>query len=104
MKTALVITEERRRWDRVSMAKKKRAKVKSGEDVLDARGKVTQEAVAAWSRQKDSVVVIGDSVATASEVALGATLADVMSVQVPGDVGCQLSTRDAEAHQMGKMR
>lgn len=94
----LAAAEKRQRWDRAAEAKKKMANVRTSENVSFARKNVTQKAVAAKSRQEGSFVVTGNSVAPAPEVAAGATLVDVRSAQVTGDVRCQRSTSGAGAH------
>lgn len=77
---------------------KEGADVRSVENVPIARENVTRKAVAAKSRQEGSTVTIEDSVAPASETAAGATLADVRSAQITGDVGSQRSARSADVH------
>lgn len=96
-KTTVAAAEERRSWDRASKAREKRAKMRLDENVAVAGESVTQETTAVRSEQKSSVVVIEDNVASASETAAGATLADVRSVQVTSDVGSQRPIGNADA-------
>lgn len=95
----LAAAEERRRLDLFTKARKKRANVRSDENVPVARGNATEEAVAATSGQEGLAVVIEDSVGPAPEAAAGATPADIKSVQVTDDAGSQRLTGIAGALQ-----
>lgn len=86
---ALAAAGERSRWDRASKDRRKSANVRSDENVTVSRENVTQKAAAARSGQESSVVVIGDSVAPTLKEAAFAMAADVMSVQVTGDLESQ---------------
>lgn len=96
-KTAPDAADGRRRWDRSSKDRKKRANMRSDEDVAAARENVTQEDATARSGQDGLVVVMEDSVTPASEAAAGATSAGVRLTQVSGDAGSQQSTTGADA-------
>lgn len=79
-KTSLAAVEGRRRWDRVSKARKNRAITNSGKTVLIAWENFTQNDVAAKSKQEGLFAVIEGSVALASGVAAGAAPVDASSV------------------------
>lgn len=72
------------------------------ENVPAARKNVTQEAASARSGQEGSVVMIEESVALASKAAAGATLANVRSVHVKGNVGSPPSTRGSGTRHEGE--
>lgn len=73
----LAAAEERRRWDRALMAKKKRANVRLDKNVLVTWENVTQEAADVKSGLESLVVGIEDSVSPTLKVAAGATPAYV---------------------------
>lgn len=76
-------------------ANMKRANVRLDENVPVARGNATCEVVAAKCGQHCLVVVIENSVSSASEAAADTAPANVRSVQVVGGVGSQQRTRSA---------
>lgn len=66
------------------------------------RGNVNQGSAVARSGQDDSAVVIGNSVAPASEAAAGGTPADLRSVHGTGDGKSHRSTSGVDVRQEGK--
>lgn len=93
------MAEERRGLDRAGKARQRRETVGFDANMPAARGNNTQEAAAARSGQAGSAVVIEDMVASALEAGTDATIVDVRSMQLAGDVESQRSTKGAGARQ-----
>lgn len=102
--TVLAAAEVRRKQDRGLKAKKKRSNVRSDDNMPVTQEFATYKAVAARSGQEIMVVLNKDSVAAASEAAVGATPAAARAVQATGNVQGQRSTRGPGAHQDEKYK
>lgn len=76
----------------------KSADARTTDNMSGARESAVRGTVAARSGQKDFLVVIENSVAPNSESAAGATLVDIRSAHVTGDVGKQRSSIGGGAH------